>query len=201
MCSACRITAAAWIHLRPAPLRLLALGTVEPRKNLFAAAAILTALRQGSHPGATLDIVGRPGWGVDLDALGAVPGVVLHGYQPADTIRTLLESADALISTSHDEGLGLPLLEAQYAGLLAIAPRRPVFQEVLGASGLLIDSADPAAAASAISGAFDGAARAAQHVATAAENLSRWNGAADADRGRVIERLATLMAGAPPAQP
>ena len=106
----------------PGTLRLVAVGTVEPRKNLPAAAAILATLRRTTHPHVTLDIVGRPGWGVDTATLAAQPGVTLHGYQPSETVRRLIEAADALLSTAHDEGLGLPLLEAQYAGLPVIAP-------------------------------------------------------------------------------
>src|SRR5262249_741769 len=43
-------------------LRLISLGTIEPRKNLDAASSILTALRAHGYPGATLEIVGRMGW-------------------------------------------------------------------------------------------------------------------------------------------
>jgi hypothetical protein len=43
------------------PLRLVALGTVEPRKNFVAAARITSALRARGFPDATLDIVGRRG--------------------------------------------------------------------------------------------------------------------------------------------
>src|SRR5712664_486270 len=53
------------------PLRLLALGTVEPRKNFVAAARIISALRAHGFPGATLHIVGRRGWGEDWDMLEA----------------------------------------------------------------------------------------------------------------------------------
>src|SRR5580692_8388025 len=56
------------------PLRLVALGTVEPRKNLVAAARILSALRAQGFPEATLDIIGRPGWGDDWRTLLTVPG-------------------------------------------------------------------------------------------------------------------------------
>jgi hypothetical protein len=38
----------------------------------------------------------------------------------------------------------LPLLEAQYAGLPIIAPDAAIFREVLGESGIHIDTADPA---------------------------------------------------------
>ena len=64
------------------PLRLVALGTVEPRKNFVAAARITSALRARGFPDATLDIVGRRGWGDDWRMLEAFPGVTLHGYQP-----------------------------------------------------------------------------------------------------------------------
>ena len=131
--------------VQPQPLRLIALGTVEPRKNFVAATKILDALRMQGFPEATLDIVGRPGWGNDWQALEGRPGVTLHGYQSADRVNQLLDDADMFICTSHDEGLGLPLLEAQYAGLPIIAPDAAIFREVLGESGIHIDTADPAA--------------------------------------------------------
>ena len=177
---------------REGALRLIALGTVEPRKNLPAAAAILTALRGTTHPAATLDVVGRPGWGVDTEALARVPGVTLHGYQPTDSVRGLLEAADALISTSHDEGLGLPLLEAQYGGLPVIAPDQPVFREVLGGSGILVSPAQPAEAAVRIGTALSPAGWRRTHANAALANLDRWNGGADRDKLAMIGRLETL---------
>ena len=181
----------------PGTLRLVAVGTVEPRKNLPAAAAILAALRRTTHPHATLDIVGRPGWGVDTATLAAQPGVTLHGYQPSETVRRLIEAADALLSTAHDEGLGLPLLEAQYAGLPVIAPARPVFREVLGDSGLILETDDPAAAAAAIGAALSGPDWRARFATAAAGNLARWNAAAARDRDTVVtllqERLKELV--------
>ena len=173
----------------PGTLRLVAVGTVEPRKNLPAAAAILAALRRTTHPHATLDIVGRPGWGVDTDALAAQPGVTLHGYQPTETVRGLIETSDALLSTAHDEGLGLPLLEAQYAGLPVIAPARPVFREVLGDSGLILETADPTAAAAAIGTALSSPDWRARFVTAAATNLGRWNAAAGRDQNEVVALL------------
>ena len=171
-------------------LRLIALGTVEPRKNLAAAVAILKALHRQGHRDAHLDIVGRPGWGVDMAALAGVPGVTLHGYQPLERVRELITHADALISTSHDEGLGLPLLEAQYAGLQVIAPDKPVFREVLGASGLFInpDATEAAATTIAVGLARDPA----QRAEAAKANLQRWNVSAAADSAAVIALIGHL---------
>ena len=175
-------------------MRLIAVGTVEPRKNLAAAAGVLTALRQGSRPDATLDIVGRPGWGVDIAQLAAIPGVTVHGYQTRERARTLIEAADALISTAHDEGLGLPLLEAQYAGLPVVAPDQPVFREVLGESGLLLDPSDAAAAAARIGTALAQPGWRMAHARSAQANLARWNAAAAEDHAAVIDCLRGLAA-------
>jgi glycosyltransferase involved in cell wall biosynthesis len=176
---------------QPRPLRLVALGTVEPRKNFVAAAKIIEALRAQGFTDATLDIVGREGWGDDWKALEASPGISLHGYQTTERVREILDAADVFICTSHDEGLGLPLLEAQYAGMPVVAPDAPVFREVLGASGTFIVPSDPAAAAeiAALISAPDWRAR---HVASAAYNLKRWNTLAESDRGAVIELIAGL---------
>lgn len=177
---------------RPAPLRLIALGTVEPRKNFTAAARILQALRERGFPDATLDIVGRRGWGDDWQALQQATGVTLHGYQPAGRVSELLHAADAFICTSHEEGLGLPLLEAQYAGLSIVAPDAAIFREVLGDSGVLIDPADPAAAADRIAGALTVDGWRASHAMRGAQNLARWNRLAAGDREAVIGLIARL---------
>jgi glycosyltransferase involved in cell wall biosynthesis len=174
------------------PLRLVALGTVEPRKNFIAAATITSALRQRGFPDATLDIVGRRGWGDDWDTLKAIPGVTLHGYQPGERVKQLLHDADIFICTSHDEGLGLPLLEAQYGGLPIVAPDAAIFHEVLGVSGIFVDPADPVAAATGIEDMLSRAQWRLRYVAVAAQNLTRWNALAAADRDAVISLIARL---------
>lgn len=170
-------------------LELIALGTVEPRKNLAAAADLVEALRLGHGWDARLHVVGRPGWGGEADRLKDRPGVVLHGYKSPEEVRALLAQAHLFLSTSHDEGLGLPLLEAQYAGLAVVAPDKPVFREVLERSGHFIDPADPVAAAASI----DALVRRPEIFLTAAAdamaNVERWNTAARADRAALIERL------------
>jgi glycosyltransferase involved in cell wall biosynthesis len=174
------------------PLRLVALGTVEPRKNLVAAARLLSALRaQGFHD-ATLDIVGRPGWGDDWRTLQTFPGVTLHGYQPSSRVKQLLHDADAFVCTSHDEGLGLPLLEAQYGGLPIVAPDAAIFREVLDVSGIFVDPADPVAAAARIAAALSGRQWRSHYVALATQNLRRWNALANADRDAVIGLISGL---------
>ncbi|MBB3932229.1 glycosyltransferase involved in cell wall biosynthesis [Kaistia hirudinis] len=173
-------------------LRLVAIGTVEPRKDLRAAAAIVAALRAAGRP-AQLDVIGRFGWGEETEALKKAPGVTLHGYLEPDAARAQIAATHALISTSKDEGLGLTLLEAQHGGLDVIATDMPVYREVLGASGLLVDSAEPAAAAAAIIArlaAPDALERAAGH---ALANLKRWNEAAEADHAALIARLAARI--------
>jgi glycosyltransferase involved in cell wall biosynthesis len=181
---------------RPAPLRslrLVAMGTVEPRKNLTGAAAFLSALRAGPFPDATLDIIGRAGWNVDVTSLAATPGVTLHGYLGRDAAAGIMASADALLAFSHDEGLGLPLLEAQHAGLPVIANAIPVFSEVLGDSGLRVDAGDPGAAAAQVADwmSADGWRR--RECARALDNVVAWNATAQSDRTAVLALIDRLL--------
>ena len=173
-------------------VRLVALGTVEPRKNFVAAAEIMGALRALGFADATLDIVGRRGWGSDWQTLETMPGVTLHGYQSAERVSELLRDADLFICTSHEEGLGLPLLEAQYAGLPIVAPDAAIFREVLDASGIFIDTAEPKAAAGRIAALLSEPGWRARHIDLATRNLARWNALAAADRNTVIALIAAL---------
>ena len=122
---------------------LLAVGTVEPRKNyprLLAAYRLLKA-RAGAPP---LVVVGRVGWayGRALDELRAEPGVRLLGHVDDATLRALYQAAAALAFPSLYEGFGLPLLEAMAEGLPAIAGRAGALPELAGDAALLVDPLD-----------------------------------------------------------
>jgi glycosyltransferase involved in cell wall biosynthesis len=116
----------------------------------------------------------------------------LHGYQDDERVRQLIEAADIFICTSHEEGLGLPLLEAQYAGLPIVAPEAPIFREVLDASGVFIDTAAPAAAAARIATLLSDHGWRSRYVTQDEQNLRRWNALASTDRDIVIDLIDKL---------
>jgi glycosyltransferase involved in cell wall biosynthesis len=166
---------------KPSPLKLVSMGTVEPRKNYAAALAVLDEIRARFDPGAELHIVGRAGWGDVGAGIARHPGVVVHGYLPVDRVKAVLESADVYLCTSHDEGLGLPLLEAQFAGLPIVAPDQPVFREVLAESGTFIATNDPAGTANAIVDLMTQTNWRSHRAVAATRNVLRWNAMAEQD--------------------
>jgi glycosyltransferase involved in cell wall biosynthesis len=165
----------------PRPLKLVSVGTVEPRKNYQNAADIRDQLALRLARPIELHIIGRDGWGGAGQAISQRPGVTVHGYLPADNVKAALEDADIYLCTSFDEGLGLPLLEAQYAGLPVVAPDAPVFREVLGTSGHLYAEHDVDAAVRIIEAMLSDDDW--RHTTSQAslDNVGRWNAAASAD--------------------
>jgi glycosyltransferase involved in cell wall biosynthesis len=166
---------------KPSPLKLVSLGTVEPRKNYGAALAILDAVRARIDSSAELHIIGRAGWGDEGQRIASHPGVVVHGYLPSDCVKAVIESADIYLCTSHDEGLGLPLLEAQFAGLPVVAPDKPVFREVLVESGTFVPADRPAEVAAAIHNLMAKPGWRDDQAISAMTNVRRWNALAARD--------------------
>ncbi|WP_036256682.1 glycosyltransferase, partial [Methylocapsa acidiphila] len=184
------------LHPGPSPpprpiLRFVALGTVEPRKNYLYAADVIEALNARGQP-AELLIIGQAGWGRDRQALSGRRQVKLCGYLTDSEIRQAVQESDALISTALDEGLGLPLLELQYAGLPTVAVDIPIFRETLRRWAVYVPPDDACAAADAILQNFgsDGW-RAAGRIA-ANRILEAYNRAADQDRETVIALIQDL---------
>jgi glycosyltransferase involved in cell wall biosynthesis len=161
------------------PLRLLCIGTIEPRKDYPSALAIVAALNAGGIA-AELHLVGRVGWGHHAFLAAPPPFLTLHGYLDDGALRGLAARCHLLLSTSKAEGLGLPLLEAQHGGLPVAAPHGPVFAEVLAGSGLHIDPSDSKGAAAAILSWVESSAFAAVPDAARA-NVARWNRLAAGD--------------------
>ena len=176
-------------QLNTSKLKIVMLGTVEPRKNYSAAVAILNALRERLGNDVELHVVGRLGWGPDATLLQNTPGVICYGYLSADEIRALIASSTFYLSTSHDEGLGLPLLELQYSGIAVIASNIPVFAEVLGGSGLLVDTDNAERAANKILAFCQDSAVMQQQTALAKANIARWNAQAQADKARAASLI------------
>ncbi|MBX9930491.1 MAG: glycosyltransferase [Methylobacterium sp.] len=170
------------------PVRLLAIGTIEPRKDYGAAIAIAAALNAGGIR-TELHIVGRTGWGEHAFLAEPPPFLTLHGYLDEAALRTLAGRCHLLISTSRAEGLGLPLLEVQHGGLPVVAPAGEVFDEVLGESGLFITPGEPAAAAATLATALR-SGRTREMASRARPNVARWNALARADSGRFQAFLA-----------
>jgi glycosyltransferase involved in cell wall biosynthesis len=166
---------------KPAPLKIVSMGTVEPRKNYAAALAIQDEIRANFDSDAELHIIGRSGWGHEGAAIAEHPGVTVHGYLTAEDVKAALEAADIYLCTSHDEGLGLPLLEAQFAGLPVAAPDQPVFREVLAQSGTFIRTENPAEAASAITALLSTPGSRQAWAERSMRNVERWNDLADDD--------------------
>ncbi|GEP08982.1 glycosyltransferase [Methylobacterium gnaphalii] len=161
------------------PLRLLAIGTIEPRKNYPSAVAITAALNAAGIP-AELHLVGRVGWGRHT-FLDAPPSfLTLHGYLDDTGLRSLAGRCHLLLSTAKAEGLGLPLLEVQHGGLPVAAPAAAVFSEVLGSSGLFIRPDEPEDAAQTLLD-FASSGRLARAAVTSRDNVARWNGLASRD--------------------
>lgn len=118
---------------------ILSVGTVEPRKGhqqLFEALCPLWEAQPESD--IALLIVGRPGWQTaDLQAqLRNHPergNRLLWLEEASDELLSELYAGTAgLVSASHGEGFGLPLIEALAHGASVLARDLPVFREIGG---------------------------------------------------------------------
>lgn len=133
---------------------LLAVGTLEPRKNLLGLLAALAHAGEALH-GMPLVIAGQPGWGgEDLDAhvarLGLAGRVRCTGYVSADDLARLYAGAEAFAFPSRYEGFGIPPLEAMAAGCPVVASNAASLPEVVGEAGLLVPPDDVDALARAL---------------------------------------------------
>lgn len=113
---------------------LLAVGTIEPRKNLTRLAESLARLRQ-DHRDLQLIVVGARGWlygdfFARLEELGVQDAVRLLGYVPDDDLPAIFRAATVYVMASLYEGAGLPVLEAMACGAPVVSSRESSMPEL-----------------------------------------------------------------------
>lgn len=137
---------------------ILAVGTIEPRKNYPRLLAAYRQLRSrgavpfiiNGRPGVPqLVIAGRPGWayGDTLERIAAEPGVRYLGHVDEPTLAALYESASVLALPSLYEGFGLPLLEAMAHGLPTVVGSTGALPELAGDAAIAVNAEDVGAIA------------------------------------------------------
>ena len=136
---------------------LLAVGVLQPRKNLEVLLDAFALLKLGPRPPPhRLVIAGKRGWLDDTDQqLAALPAevtreIVLAGYIADADLPALYGGADALCYPSRYEGFGLPPLEAMACGCPVLCSRSSSLPEVVGDAGILLPFADSSAWAHAL---------------------------------------------------
>ena len=133
---------------------LLAVGTIQPRKNL---GNLARAVEQLAVTGidCPLVVAGKRGWMADEVMNEIAPvlerGLVrILGYVPDDDLPALYSAAEIVPFVSRYEGFGLPAIEAMACGTPVVVSNRGALPEVAGEAAPVVDPDDPAAIADAI---------------------------------------------------
>lgn len=119
------------------PPYILAVSTLEPRKNIGALVEAFINLRQrGDLKQHQLVLVGAKGWQNRNLARtiedNAALGIVLPGYVPDELMPGVFSLADVLVMPSLYEGFGMPVLEARAVGTPVIVSDIPELREAAG---------------------------------------------------------------------
>lgn len=127
---------------------LLAVGSLQPRKNLVRLIRAYAKLRS-ENPGFTpqLVIVGRKLWLADeifteVRRQRWSEDVILTGYVTDEDLPKLYRAATAFVYPSLFEGFGLPPIEAMACGTPVITSNVSSLPEIVGQAALLIDPCD-----------------------------------------------------------
>ncbi|HEX8706925.1 MAG TPA: glycosyltransferase family 1 protein [Pyrinomonadaceae bacterium] len=143
---------------------ILAVGSIQPRKNLARLIAAYSGLRR-ARPQANLPklvLVGKRAWlygetlrAVEAEGIGGL--TIFTGYVPQEDLPALYTGALCFVYPSYFEGFGLPPLEAMQCGAAVITGNRTSLPEVVGDAGLLVDPFDERALQSAMASLMDDA--------------------------------------------
>ena len=131
---------------------LLAVGTLQPRKNYV---RLIQAFAQLRQPDLRLVFVGGRGWLYDaifaeVERLGLKDRVYFPGFAADADLPALYTAARVLAYPSLYEGFGLPILEAFACGTPVVTSTAACLPEIAGDAALLVPPTDVPALAAAL---------------------------------------------------
>ncbi|KQO64809.1 glycosyltransferase family 4 protein [Curtobacterium sp. Leaf261] len=131
---------------------LVYMGSFMPYKNVETLVRAIPLLRDGTGADWTLHCMSRVSEAdrARLTALAPVGAVVFHDGASDEEYQAVLRRATALVTASHDEGFGIPLVEAMGVGTPVAVSDIPIFREIGGDVAEYFDPSSPAAVAAAV---------------------------------------------------
>lgn len=133
---------------------LLAIGSLDPRKNLTRLAAAWSAVPEEVRLTCPLAIVGGGAAIYAQDAIAWPTGTVVTGYVSDAELARLYEAARAVVFVSLAEGFGLPIVEAAAAGVERfVLSDIAVFHWIAGEGAVYVDPLSESAMAEALTNA------------------------------------------------
>lgn len=134
-------------------------GTLEPRKGIVDLVAAFERLAP-ARPSLRLVLAGQLGWGAGEVRKALERSPVRHrietlGFVADETVVSLMRAARVVAYPSHEEGFGLPALEAMAVGAPLVTTVGTAMAEFAGESAWLCGAGDPGSLSSAIAAALD----------------------------------------------
>ena len=131
---------------------VLAVGTLEPRKNLVTALRAFERVAE-AVPDCLVVVAGGQGWRNEQfeTELGRGAGRArLTGFVSDEDLVALYQAADCFVYPSLYEGFGLPALEAMACGTPVVTSDTTSLPEVVGDAGICVPPLDVEAVAGAV---------------------------------------------------
>lgn len=125
----------------------LNIGTLQPRKNVVGLLKAMRLLPDEIRRTHQLIIIGKNGWKtenliVEIRRAESEGWCRWLGFVPDNDVRALLQSAEAFLFPSLNEGFGLPVLEAFASRTPVITSNTTALPEISGNSALCTDPED-----------------------------------------------------------
>ena len=117
---------------------ILAIGTIEPRKNFSGLVGAYRALPAALQDEFELVVAGPMGW-ADPQTARSVRSVRYLGYVAERDIAALTAAATVFAYPSLYEGFGFPVAQAMAAGVPVITSNISALPEIAGDAALLVD--------------------------------------------------------------
>ena len=131
---------------------ILAIGVLQPRKNLTMLAHAYGKLKKQHSIPHRLILVGKQGWITARESLLAAAeddggvvsrdSILFPGYVPDDDLALFYRGCSLFVHPSLYEGFGIPPLEAMSCGAPTMVSDAPALPEVVGDAAMIVPASD-----------------------------------------------------------